>query len=220
MQRIEVFSGSGRRRRWSGGQKALIFAETFVTGETVSAVADAAATVVYLAAGSAAARAGASRMAFAPVVLETARSCAGAEPVGRGQSVGSLAIEIIIGAATVRVPPGTERGFAARFARADDHAVMITIPSGVRVLVATKPVDFRKGGEGLAALVRAALGERSILGDAVRFPQKTCRPDQNFGLGRLRPGAILETAGTRSIPLAADLRRDDAVERLAACRPD
>lgn len=33
------------------------------------------------------------------------------------------------------------------------------IPSGrVRVLVATKPVDFRKGMEGLAALVREALG--------------------------------------------------------------
>ena len=35
---------------------------------------------------------------------------------------------------------------------------MITVPSGVRVLVATKPVDFRKGGEGLAALVREHLG--------------------------------------------------------------
>jgi len=32
-------------------------------------------------------------------------------------------------------------------------------PSGaVRVLVATKPVDFRKGAEGLAALVREELG--------------------------------------------------------------
>ena len=53
-------------------------------------------------------RAGASRMAFAPVILEAARSCADAEPMAPGQSVGSLAIEIIIGAATVRVPPGTE----------------------------------------------------------------------------------------------------------------
>jgi len=30
------------------------------------------------------------------------------------------------------------------------------IPSGARVLVATKPVDFRKGPEGLTALVREA----------------------------------------------------------------
>lgn len=36
---------------------------------------------------------------------------------------------------------------------------MITVPAGIRVLVATKPVDFRKGGDGLAAVVREALGE-------------------------------------------------------------
>lgn len=31
---------------------------------------------------------------------------------------------------------------------------MIAPPSGVRVLVATKPIDFRKGANGLAALVK------------------------------------------------------------------
>jgi transposase len=36
---------------------------------------------------------------------------------------------------------------------------VITVPAGIRVLVATKPVDFRKGADGLAALVREALGE-------------------------------------------------------------
>ena len=35
---------------------------------------------------------------------------------------------------------------------------MIVPSGGVRVLVATKPVDFRKGMEGLAALVREAMG--------------------------------------------------------------
>ncbi len=34
---------------------------------------------------------------------------------------------------------------------------MIVAPSGVRVLVATKPVDFRKGIDGLAALVQEQL---------------------------------------------------------------
>jgi hypothetical protein len=34
------------------------------------------------------------------------------------------------------------------------------------VLVATKPVDFRKGGDGLAALVREALGEDPLSGIA------------------------------------------------------
>lgn len=49
---------------------------------------------------------------------------------------------------------------------------MITIPSGVRVLVATKPVDFRKGGEGLAALVREALGYDPFLGTIFVFRSK------------------------------------------------
>jgi transposase len=34
---------------------------------------------------------------------------------------------------------------------------VIVVPSGVRVLVATKPVDFRKGLDGLAALVQEHL---------------------------------------------------------------
>ena len=34
---------------------------------------------------------------------------------------------------------------------------MIAIPSGVRVLIATKPVDFRKGMDGLAVLVQEVL---------------------------------------------------------------
>ena len=37
--------------------------------------------------------------------------------------------------------------------------VVVGTPAGtVRVLVATKPVDFRKGAEGLAALVRETMG--------------------------------------------------------------
>jgi transposase len=34
---------------------------------------------------------------------------------------------------------------------------MIAVPAGVRVLVATKPVDFRRGADSLAALAREAL---------------------------------------------------------------
>ena len=40
---------------------------------------------------------------------------------------------------------------------------MIAVPAGVKVLIAAKPVDFRKGGDGLAALVREALGEDPFL---------------------------------------------------------
>ncbi len=40
---------------------------------------------------------------------------------------------------------------------------MITIPPGVRVLVATRPVDFRKGAHGLAALAAEVLAEDPFL---------------------------------------------------------
>ena len=94
---------------------------------------------------------------------------------------------------------------------------MITIPSGARVLVATKPVDFRKGGEGLAALVREALNEDPFSRTIFVFRSK--RADRLKivawdGSGR----AVLETAGAGSVPLAADLRWHDAVERFATRR--
>ena len=46
---------------------------------------------------------------------------------------------------------------------------MITIPAGVRVLLATQPVDFRKGAHGLAALVFKVLGEDPFSGVVVVF---------------------------------------------------
>jgi transposase len=36
---------------------------------------------------------------------------------------------------------------------------MIGVPAGLRVMVATKPVDFRRGADGLVALVRETLGQ-------------------------------------------------------------
>jgi transposase len=49
---------------------------------------------------------------------------------------------------------------------------MIAVPAGVRVLVATKPVDFRKGGDGLVALVRETLGEDPFSGTIFIFRAK------------------------------------------------
>jgi transposase len=49
---------------------------------------------------------------------------------------------------------------------------MIAVPAGVRVLVATKPVDFRKGGDGLAALVQETLGEDPFSGTIFIFRAK------------------------------------------------
>lgn len=46
-------------------------------------------------------------------------------------------------------------------------------PSGaVRVMVATRPVDFRKGAEGLAALVRETMGADPFSGTVYVFRAK------------------------------------------------
>lgn len=49
---------------------------------------------------------------------------------------------------------------------------MITIPAGVRVLVATRPVDFRKGAYGLAALASEVLREDPFSGAVIVFRAK------------------------------------------------
>jgi hypothetical protein len=67
-------------------------------------------------------------------------------------------IEIVIDAATVRVPPGIDAGTLTTVLRAGRAADMIAVPAGMRVLVATKPVDFRRGADSLAALVRVYCG--------------------------------------------------------------
>ena len=49
---------------------------------------------------------------------------------------------------------------------------MLMPSQGVRILVATKPVDFRKGHDGLAALVQSALAEDPFTGTVFVFRSK------------------------------------------------
>jgi len=41
---------------------------------------------------------------------------------------------------------------------------MIAVPAGMRVLVATRPIDFRKAADGLVALVSEKLGNDPFSG--------------------------------------------------------
>jgi transposase len=90
---------------------------------------------------------------------------------------------------------------------------MITVPAGIRVLVATKPVDFRKGGDGLVALVREALGEDPFSGTIFVFRSK--RADRVKVLAWDGSGLVLfwkrlEHGGFRWPPIS------DGVMRLSA----
>ena len=49
---------------------------------------------------------------------------------------------------------------------------MIAVPPGVRILLAAEPVDFRKGMDGLAALVQQALRADPFAGDVFIFRAK------------------------------------------------
>jgi transposase len=49
---------------------------------------------------------------------------------------------------------------------------VISIPAGVRVLLAARPVDFRKGSHGLAALAGEVLGEDPFSGAIIVFRSK------------------------------------------------
>ena len=47
---------------------------------------------------------------------------------------------------------------------------MISPPAGVRIMVASRPVDFRNGLDGLAAMVQQALNENPVCRRHLRVP--------------------------------------------------
>ena len=49
---------------------------------------------------------------------------------------------------------------------------MIAVPAGMQVMVATRPVDFRRGADGLVALVRETLGQDPFSGTLFVFRSK------------------------------------------------
>jgi len=109
VRRLEVFTGSGRRRAWPAEQKARIITETYESGETVSAVARRHGLTPQQLFGwrrnarqAAQEQSGDSGTAFAPVIVE-------AGPPGAAIPIAPrLAIEIVVGGATVRIAPGID----------------------------------------------------------------------------------------------------------------
>jgi len=66
---------------------------------------------------------------------------------------------------------------------------VITVPAGIRVLVATKPVDFRRGADSLAALVREQFKHDPFSGTIYIFRSK--RADRLKILTWDGPGLVL-----------------------------
>ena len=123
VRRLEVFTGAGRRRAWSAEQKARIIAESYEGGETVSAVARRYGLTPQQRFGWRRAAqqrredgAGTRGSAFAPVIVDAGPPCP--EAIAPACSGGLPVIEIVIGAATVRVPAGIDGGMLQAVLRA------------------------------------------------------------------------------------------------------
>ncbi len=119
MRGLEVFTGAGRRRAWTAEQKAEILAESHERGEKVSTVARRHGLTPQQLFGwrrEAQRRArrkarddgvDVSGAAFAPVIVDSALPSPDVL-VAANRVVGAAVIEIVIGAATVRVAPGID----------------------------------------------------------------------------------------------------------------
>jgi hypothetical protein len=81
-----------------------------------------------------------------------------------------------------RAQPGHGRR-TRRGARGREEGAVIVPPGGARVLVATRPVDFRKGMDGLAALAKETLAQDPFSGTIPDVPCQACRPRQASVLG-------------------------------------
>lgn len=165
--RFEVFTGAGRRRARSLEEKAAVVAESLADGETVCGVARRCGLTpqqrftrrlqARVAADDDEAPVG---PAFVPAVVMVDEPAAPerSEPVRqRGRPKrrkGPGMIEVKIGGATVRGRSRC-RGEGGDGDPSGPEGPAAIGPTGsVRVMVAVKPVNFRKGVDGLAALMR------------------------------------------------------------------
>jgi transposase len=106
VRRLEVFTGTGRRRSWTADQKARIVAESCAEGATVSAVARRhGLTAQQLFAWRRKAEQGGGQIAR-PDGLEFASIVVAAPSPSERHA--TPAIEVVVGALTVRVPVGVD----------------------------------------------------------------------------------------------------------------
>ena len=89
---------------------------------------------------------------------------------------------------------------------------MIVPPGGVRVLVASRPVDFRKGMDGLAALAKETLAQDPFSGTILVFRAKRAELLFWDGTGLLLVSSRLEQGAFKWPPIT------DGVMRLSAAQ--
>jgi transposase len=126
-------------------------------------------------------------------------------------------LEVFTGSGRRRAwtPEQTARIIADGVARREDGG-MIAVPAGIRVLAATKPVDFRRGADSLVALVREQFKHDPFSGTIFVFRSK--RADRLKivawdGSGLVLFGKRLEQGAFRWPPISDG---GDAIDGIAA----
>lgn len=123
VRRLEVFTGTGRRRAWTTEHKTRILAESYESGDDVSTVARRhGLTPQQLFGWRRDARRRAARrqrdkadgVTFAPVLVEDGANA----PATQFCAIAAGIIEIALGAAVVRVSPGTDIATLTKVLRA------------------------------------------------------------------------------------------------------
>jgi transposase len=120
VRRIEVFTGAGRRRSWSPEEKTTIIGESYVEGESVSAVARRhGLTPQQLFTWRRLARdtGKVEPPAFVPAVVEIPAAAVTKRPRQR-RSLAAASIELEIDGVVVRVGPGAQASTVAAVIRA------------------------------------------------------------------------------------------------------
>ena len=179
VRRLEVFTGAGRRRTWRDEDKARIVAEIAASGDSVCAVARRHGLSPQQLFGwrrqlrSETGDSEAEGPQFVPAVVDVGSPAVRQRRLPGGRVEASTGSDR--GRDRRRNDPGRPRRGRKDF---DDGAACaesrhVIGPTGaVRVMVATRPVDFRKGAEGLATLVREAMTADPFSGAVYVFRAK------------------------------------------------
>src|SRR6185312_1892865 len=162
VRRLEVITGTGRRRQCSEDFKAGIIEETLAPGAVVSEVA--------------------RRHGLTPQQVFTWRRQARQPGVDTDTEPPQFVPAVVVAPLPARtVRHKRMRQIDRTWSRGEDgsggasrlEGQHVIGPTGaVRVMVATKPVDFRKGAEGLAALVRETMQADPFSGAVYVFRAK------------------------------------------------
>src|SRR4029078_5592217 len=98
---------------------------------------------------------------------------------------------------------------------------MLTAPADLRVYVATQPVDFRKGADGLALLAKDTLGHDPMKGLAVVFRAKLADRGKIVvwdGSGLVMYWKRLDSGGFKWPPVVAGVLRLKVAPTASALR--